>query len=313
MNLIRHLLFALLISTLIAAIPFTSHAENAAIDFKPTVQSHLREIHYTVGDIAQQTISIVIPLGYRLDTSTLPKVSSGSVIEVRAVQSSFKDEPTAHPPVTRYQLIIDWQVFMALREVRAIPLLDIDLQFSHGDKVLPLHIPASEVIVSPLLPTKMDEAHLIPQPDVAPQHLAIQPYLYTLLAGTIGLLLSLLYFAWHAGWIRSGLDTGLPFRQAWQAIRKLRKEANSKPADLAVKKAMLVLSRAFDQYAAAAISIENLASLFAMHPGLSKQQQPAISAFYADAQQVFFAGENAAHSLQQLEKLARQLSRQQAA
>ncbi|BCM24511.1 hypothetical protein [Methyloradius palustris] len=313
----KHFLFVLLSMSLVTAM--TGYAEDSVSEFKPRIQSHLREIHYTVGDIAYQTITIETPLGYRLDTSTLPKVSSRSVIEVRAVHSSFEDIPSAKPPMTRHRLTIDWQVFMALREVRTIPLLDIDLQFSKGDKVLPLHIAASEVIVSPLLPTKMDEAHLVPQPDVAPRQLTLRPYIYTLVAGVTGLLLSMIYLAWYAGWIRTGFDTGLPFRQAWQKIRKLRRtlrkqaDANHrKSANHAISQSMVLLSRAFDQYAGAAISSESLEHLFNQHPHLGKQKL-AITQFYADAQHVFFAGKNPSHSLQQLERLARQLSRQPAA
>jgi len=305
----RYLLLALLLTSLVG------RAEHLASEFKPRIQSHLREINYTVGDIAYQTITIETPLGYRLDTSTLPKVSNRSVIEVRAVQSSFEDHPTAQPPMTRHRLTIDWQVSMALREVRAIPLLDIDLQLLRADKILPVHIPASEVIVSPLLPTKMDEAHLVPQPDIAPRHLALRPYIYTLIAGSAGLLLTMIYFAWYAGWIRAGFDAGLPFRQAWQAIRKLRKQADTgseDSADRAVREAMGLLSRAFDQYAASAISAESLEYLFNQYPHLGRQKV-AITRFYADAQHVFFAGNRPTRNLQQLETFARQLSRLQAA
>lgn len=305
----KRLLFALLfIPSLISSLtPLCVHAKNSINEFDPRVQSHLREINYTVGDIAHQSIIIDTPLGYRLDTSTLPKIGNHRVIEVRSVQSSFQDEAG----FTRHQLTIDWQVFMALREIRAVPLLDIDLQFLRAGKVLPVHIPASEIIVSPLLPTKMDKVHLVPQPDVVPQQLTLKPYIYTLVASSIGLLLSMIYFAWHAGWIRSRLDTGLPFRQAWQAMRQLRKQADHSTENV-VRQAIALLSRAFDEYAEGVISTENLDQLFAKNPGLGKQQA-AIIKFYTDMQYVFFAGGRPAHSLQELEKLARQLSRQQAA
>jgi len=296
----RHLLFIVLMLSI------SGHAENAAGEYTPRVQNQLREINYTVGDIARQRITIETPLGYRLDKSTLPKTGSRKAIEVRDVQASYQDKRT----LTKHVLVIDWQLFIALREIRAIPLLDLDLQFLRDGKMLPVHIPAAEVIVSPLLPTKMDPAYLIPKADVAPMPIRRQPYLYTLEAGLIGMLLASLYLVWHMGWIRPGLDASLPFRQAWHSIRKLRKQAGAPEQN--VRQAMVLLSRAFDQYAGRSISNESLKTLFIQHPELQAQQL-AIVQFYQDTQSLFFAGGAPAHSLEQIEHLVRQLSRRQVA
>jgi len=300
---------------IVLLLPVAAFADQSVIEQTPRVTSQLREIDYTVGDIARQTITITTPLGYRLDTSTLPRLGTHKVIEIRQVASSFKDEQA----LTRHTVTIDWQVFMALSVIRAVPLLDLDLQFLREGKVLPVHIPAGEVIISPLLPTRIDKAHLQPKPDVQALPVALSPYLYTLVPGLMGLLLSTLYFAWHAGWIRSRVDASLPFRQAWQSIVKLRKQANAMHAntssisnmgrDQSIRQAMALLSRAFDQFAGHAVSAENLAQLFSTYPSLHKQQA-AIVRFYQDAQHVFFGGRRPTHGLHEVEKLTRQLSRQ---
>lgn len=282
-----------------------AQAASVGVQVRPEIQSELRGIDYTVGDIAQQTITINLPLGFRLDHSTLPKVGSRSVIDIRSVRAIYEDLRDT----TRYKIVIDWQVFMALREIRAVPLLDLDFQFLREGKVLPVHIRAAEVIISPLLPTKMDKLHLIPQPDIEPVTIAIKPYIEVFLAGLSGLLLAALYIAWHLGWIDIKTDAALPFRQAWLAIRKSRKQVD-KSAD--ARHSLILLSRAFDEYAQAVVSPENLATLFARYPGL-KTHESDIRQFYADAQRVFFAGDKPAHSVEQIESLARELSRQQAA
>ena len=281
-------------------------AESSNTQMLPQIRSQLREINYTVGDIAQQTITIDLPLGYRLDRSTLPRVGSRSAIDIRSIHVTYEDLQK----ITRYKVIVDWQVYMALMEIRSVPLLDIDFQFLHeGKKVLPVHVKAREVIISPVLPTRMDKQHLIPQPDIEPQATDLKPYITGLITGVFGFLLAALYIAWDWGWIQNKTDTALPFRKAWLAISKIRKQADQ--AD-DVRYSLILLSRAFDEYAQAVVSPENLTNLFTRYPNL-KTQESVIRQFYADAQRVFFAGDKPSHSLEQIESLARDLSRRQAA
>ena len=288
-----------------------------AADSAPRVQSQLREIDHTVGDIVRQTLTIDTPRGYRLDESTLPRPGSGKVIEVRKIQTEFNDLKS----ITRHVVIMDWQVFMALREIRPVPLLDIDLQFLRDGKVLPVHIPAAQVIISPLLPTKMTSEFLVPQADVAPKSSVEQPYLLTFAAAMAWFLISVLGIAWYLGLLHTPKDVALPFRQAWQDIRKLRRGKVGKVIarvmgkaadDDRVEEAMRLLIRAFDRYTGYSVNTENLAQVFEQHSRL-QAHQPFIQAFYHDVERVFFGEQPAMQSLDHLERFARHLSRRLAA
>jgi hypothetical protein len=268
----------------------------ATQDSAKLVSSQLREIDYTVGDIAQQTLTIDTPLGYRLNSSSLPKTNAEQVIAIRSIASSFADK-AQH---TRHTIVIDWQVFMALREIRAIPLLSLDLQFVKDKQLLPLHINASEVIISPLLPTKMSPNYLVPQADIIPQAISLTPYWLALLLSSAVLALLVLYWSWYWGWINLDFNKRSPFRLAWQQIRVLRDKGNTVSA-------MLVLSRAFDQYMQYALSHENLPRSLQQHRELAPLQL-LINEFYQDMQNSFFAGQTPQMSFKQIETLARKLS-----
>ncbi len=273
-----------------------SYSADATRDSAKLVSSQLREIDYTVGDIARQTLTIDTPLGYRLNSSSLPKTNAEQVIAIRSISSRFADK-AQH---TRHTIVIDWQVFMALREIRAIPLLSLDLQFVKDKQLLPLHINASEVIISPLLPTKMSPNYLVPQADITPQAISLTPYWLALLLTFAVLALLVLYWSWYWGWINLNFNKRSPFRLAWQQIRALRDKGDTASA-------MLVLSRAFDQYMHYALSHENLPRSLQQHSELAPLQA-LISEFYQDMQNSFFAGQTPQMCFKQIETLARKLS-----
>lgn len=264
-----------------------------------TVQSTTRETDYTIGSVARQHIVVNLPSGYRLDEGSLPPTGQTEAIELRAAQWSFQD----HQNKTRYQFWVDWQIFVAAETVKSTPLRSLELVFQRHGKRLTVPVPADSVLVSNLLPPKMDAAHVQPYPDIAPPVIRLQPFIYTMIVSVLLFLVACLYGACYFGWLRLPQESSMPFRQAWRAIKRLP----ATQAD-ANKLAMQHLSRAFDQYAGFAISKENLSQALMQRPSLGVHSE-SIQVFYADLQQTFFAGAPPQHSLAALTEMARRLSK----
>lgn len=264
-----------------------------------TLKSKTRETDYTIGSVARQHLTITLPLGYRLDEGSLPVVGQTEAIELRNVQWSFQDKQGK----THYTLDIDWQIFVAAETVKSTPLRGLELVFKRNTQSLTVPVPPDSVLISNLLPPKMDAAHVKPYPDIEPPLINLVPLYYVIAVSVFLLLLTGTYCAWYFGWIRLPRESSMPFRQAWRAIKQL-------PAAHidSSKQAMQILSRAFDQYAGFAVTKENVSQVLAQRPALGVHAE-LIRTFYADLQQTFFAGAQPHHSAATLVDMARQLSK----
>jgi hypothetical protein len=261
-------------------------------------ESTTREADYTIGSIATQHITLHVPQGFELDPGSLPAPAQNEAIELRNAHWTTTDANDER----LIRLDIDWQIFVAGDTVKTMPLKKLHLEFKRDQQRLTVDIPPDKVIVSSLLPARIDDAHVKLYPDVAMPEWSLSSQLWQM-AGWLSLALcSLFYLAWYIGWIRLPQEKHMPFRQAWRALRKLH---GSQHDD--AMQAMRLLSRAMDQFAGYAVTAENLPQVLLLKSDLHPYQEK-LTDFYQDIQQVFFAGKPASSTLGDLKQLARQLS-----
>ncbi|MPS48346.1 hypothetical protein [Methylobacillus sp.] len=284
----RRVLLSLLFLTLPA------FAAEKSID----AQSFVRDIGYRVGDIVKQRVEVMVPTGFEFDESSLPKrLGAGAHIELRDVV--HKTENTSNG--VRHTFLFDWQVFRTLRDVRPIPLRALDLQFRKGDDILVARLQPAEVLMAPMLPTMLTKEQATPREAIVPQAQPLQPLLQQLGWSVAGFLVAGLYFAWRFDYLPFRSKHPSPFRKAAREIRRLRNQQGGLQAS------MQILSRAFTDYASAAVTLEGLKQFFARHPE-TQPFQAEIETFFLATQQMFFAGKADTISKAEVEKLARKLS-----
>ena len=267
------------------------------------VESATREADYTLGSIATQHLKIHVPRGFVLDPASLPAPAQNEAIELR--DAHWQHEDLANERVINLQ--IDWQIFVAGDTVKILPLKKLHLEFtcdqsSCAQQRLTVDVPADKVIVSSLLPARIDAEHVKLYPDAPMPSWPLAPQLWSLAGWGSLLTLALLYLAWVAGWISLPQEKHMPFRQAWRQIRKLKGDDATDHLE-----AMRLLVRAMDQFAGQAVTAENLPQLMQQQPRL-QAHAPALQTFYADVQQAFFAGRPVITSIPLLTQLAKDLS-----
>lgn len=271
-------------------------AENT---FQLRAESSTREADYTLGSIARQHVTLHVPPGFELDPASLPAPAQNEAIELRTAHWTSTESDTER----LIQLDIDWQIFVAGDSVRIMPLKKLHLEFKKEQQRLTIDVPADQVIVSSLLPARIDQAHVQLYPDSPLPEWPLAKQLWRLAGWASLAAISLIYIAWVMGWIQLPQEKNMPFRQAWRAISKLR--ANQQDA---TKQAMCLISRAMDSFAGIAVTAENLTHVTSKQSGLAAYQDQ-LQGFYQDLQQTFFAGKPASASLVDLKQLAKQLSR----
>lgn len=284
-------------SLLLMSLPVLSLPALAA-EKSINAQSFVRDIGYRVGDIVEQRVEVVVPAGFELDESSLPKrLGAGAHIELRDITHTTATVSKG----VKHTLLLEWQVFRTLRDVRLIPLRALDLQFRKGSEILVARLQPAEVLMAPMLPTMLTKEQATPREAIAPKPQPLPPILQQLGWSIAGLLVAVLYFAWRFDCLPFRSGQASPFRKASRAIRRLPKQQD------AVQESARILSRAFNDYASAAVTQEGLTQFFARHPE-AQALQVEIEQFFLATQQMFFAGKTDAMSRQEIEKLARQLS-----
>ncbi|HQM86968.1 MAG TPA: hypothetical protein PLC01_03870 [Methylotenera sp.] len=270
------------------------------------VKSQLQEIGYQVGDIAQQTLTINTPKGYRFDETSLPTIGKSMAnIELSAANWRAKNvgDKTVHV------LKLDWQIFRVSQETRAYALKPMDLQFRQDKSVLIAHVKPSHLFVASILPTaltkataEMNAANLQPREDARPEMRNTQVLILRMIFASIGLLASSLYFAWRFDWLPAKFGKTGPFRKAYRQLQKMQKSDDN----VMLLEAMRNLRRACDASAGVSLTKERLPVLFEIHPKFGSKRSE-IEAFYEASERQFFAGNTSQLTIKQLIQLCRQL------
>lgn len=266
-----------------------------------TARSSLREVGYRVGDVVRQSVVVETPPGYRFDPASLPSIGKNSgFVELRDV--SWRSEEGRR--AARHALVLEWQVFQVLQEVRAYSLMPLQLKFRNGDRVLQADVKPASAIVSTMLPARLDTARLLPLPDVKPQPRDMRGTQWGLLASLSVVLLTLTYLVWYFDWLKLGHQRNRPFRMACRDLRAMR--GKNGDGTRQIRAAMKILRQACDGTVGAALSHERLPLLFQSNPWLSPLRSE-LEQLYAYSDRVFFAGERENVDFEALYRLGRKL------
>lgn len=267
-------------------------------DAKVTFMSETREADYTIGDVATQHLIVEVPQGYVLDEGSIPEKGQTEAIELRDIHWQVEDVDA----VSRYTFSIHWQIFVAFETVKSTPLRALELVFMKNGKSITVSIPPDSVLVSNLLPPKMDEKHVRPYADVPPQKINLWPLWLGLVSALLVLFMAGFYLAWWMGWITLPSEKNMPLRQAWRQIKQLQE--GHEPS---VRNALKILGSAISLYAGHTVTVENLSAFCARNPRLQKCASE-LTRCYQDIQRTFFAGQKPTMRLAEVKNLAKQLS-----
>lgn len=177
-----------------------------------------RAFGYTVGDVVSRRIALQVPAGLRLDEDSLPRAGArGRALELQRVllRKSLSGVPEA--------LLLDYQVFLAPREVRVLEMPPIELRFEGSPRPQTLRIDAWPVTVGPLAPLEPSTREGLGEmrPDRAPPLLDTRAVRTRLLLEGSATLLLLAYLAHVYLVLPWSAQRRRPFGRAWAALRAL--------------------------------------------------------------------------------------------
>ena len=184
-----------------------------------------RAFGYQVGDVVQRRVTVQVPAGLSLDTSTLPRPGArGSALELRAVERKVQ----AAAGGQREEILLEYQVFLSPPAVRTLEMPSFTLRFEGTPRAEALRVDAWPVSVAPLVPTAVSPRRGLGelQPDVAPPLIDTNTLRQRLAASAALAMLALLYltalYVAVPWWQRSRR----PFARAWRQIGRLPDAAN---------------------------------------------------------------------------------------
>jgi mxaA protein len=182
------------------------------------VSDQPRAFGYTVGDVVSRRIALQVPDGLTLDEESLPRVGGrGRALELQRVQlhRSMAGVPDS--------LQLDYQVFLAPREVRVLEMPPIELRFDGKPRAQTLRIDAWPVTVGPLAPVEASTREGLGEmrPDRAPPLLDTSAARTRLTVSLAVIALLLAYLAQVYLVLPWSAQRRRPFGRAWAALRAL--------------------------------------------------------------------------------------------
>lgn len=262
------------------------------------VHSETRELGYHLGDITRQTVTVEMPEGYTLDTSSLPTVGKKTYFDLVKIETKQR-RVNAHPQLT---IDLDWQNFRSVQEVRSYKLAALSLQFVKDKRSIKVPVKAASIIVSPVIPTVLDEAHLKPRADAKPPVKQYVAELVIFIISALIMLATLLYLAWQQDWFAFNAKRGRPFRLAFRLLRSLRNDESQMTTFRAVK----AIRNAFDITMQSSMSTEQLPQLFAKHQSFAASENE-IRQFFHASDVFLFSSQPLNMSVNELVRFAKKL------
>ena len=256
-----------------------SAASHAATNSLTATQHDPRAYGYFVGDIVTRRIDLQIPAGLQLDQESLPRVGrQGQALELRRA-----DWDSRHATLT-----MDYQVFIAPREVRTLEMPPVSLRFNGTPRAQTLRIEAWPVTVAPLVPVEASPRNGLGElrPDAAAplidtRFVKGRLVVYGVVAALLLAYLAHVYLAlpWWARRAR-------PFGRAYGELRGL--SASSSPEQ--VRAGMQALHQALNLTAGQVLFEKDIAAFVVAHPRFGPMQaewadffQRSRRAFFGDA------------------------------
>ena len=267
---------------------FSAQAQ-ATTDTLSATQDEPRAFGYFVGDRVVRLIDIQAPAPLRLDEESLPVAGrQGQALELRRV--SWQRNAAAGG--THYALTLEYQVFLAPREVRTLEMAPLKLRFAGAPRVQELRIEAWPVTVAPLVPVEASPRHGLGEfrPDAAPPLIDTRPALWRLAGCAVLAALLLVYLA-HVylalpWWSRRQR----PFAIAWPQVRGL--SATSSPEQM--RAAMQALHQALNHSAGRVLFDHGVAAFIALQPRFAPLESELRGFFRLSHDTFFAAGSEAA-------------------
>ena len=177
-----------------------------------------RAFGYSVGDVVTRHVTLQVPSGLRLIEDSLPQIGGqGRAIELRRVllRRSFGGTPQ--------ELELEYQVFLAPRELRVLEMPPIELRFDGTPRAQTLRIDAWPVTVTPLAAVDASPRDGLGEmrPDREPMPIATGALRWRLVAWAAIALLLLAYLAHVYIGLPWWNQRHRPFGLAWKALRGL--------------------------------------------------------------------------------------------
>ncbi|MBS0448914.1 MAG: hypothetical protein JSR59_23570 [Proteobacteria bacterium] len=242
-----------------------------------------RAFGHTVGEVVTRRATIAVPDGLALDPDSLPQIGQrGRALELRTV------ELTRHDGGHRLELKLDYQIFLAPREVRVLELPPVMLQFAGNPRPQTLRIDAWPLSVAPLMPvdgsTREGFGEL--RPDVAPPLVDTRPMRMRLVGYGIVALLLVGYLAHVYIGLPWWTRRHRPFGRAFDALRGLAPDAPL----LARRAGYARVHEALNATAGGALFEHGIDRFLAAHPRYATLRDD-LQRFFERSRREFFAAD----------------------
>lgn len=254
---------------------------DAASDALGASSDEPRAFGYTVGDVVSRRITLRVPDGLELDPESLPRAGArGRALELQRVvlHKTLAGVPDA--------LQLDYQVFLAPREVRVLEMPPIELRFA-GVRPQTLRIDAWPVTVAPLAPAEPSAREGLGEmrPDREPPQLDTAATRVRLAAEVGAMLLLLGYLASVYLVLPWSAQRRRPFGRAWKTLAALpqRPDATQRRA------AFEHVHAALNETAGEVLFEPGLDRFVAARPRFAPLRED-LARFFANSRAEFFAG-----------------------
>jgi mxaA protein len=241
-----------------------------------------RAFGYTVGDVVSRRIRLRVPDGLELDPDSLPRAGArGRALELQRVvlHKSLAGAPEA--------LQLDYQVFLAPREVRVLEMPPIELRFGGLARPQTLRIDAWPVTVAPLAPLEPSSRDGLGEmrPDREPPLLDTAAT-HTRLAVEVGAMLLLLGYLANVYLVLPwSAQRRRPFARAWKMLSALPARPDATQRRAAFER----VHAALNETAGEVLFEPGLDRFVALRPRFAPLRDE-LARFFADSRTEFFAG-----------------------
>ena len=273
------------VASSILLLALAAHAAAAPLMLTAT-SDQPRAFGYTVGDVVSRRIALQVPEGLALDEESLPRVGGrGRALELQRVQlqRSITGVPVA--------LQLDYQVFLAPREVRVLEMPVLELRFDGTPRPQSLRIDAWPVTVGPLAPADASTREGLGEmrPDRAPPLLDTSAARTRLTVTLAVIALLLAYLAQVYLVLPWSAQRRRPFGRAWAVLRRLPAEADAAERRAAFER----LHAALNETAGEVLFEPGLDNFIASRPRFAPLRGE-LARFFAASRAEFFAAGRAA-------------------
>ena len=241
-----------------------------------------RAFGYTVGDTVSRRIALQVRDGLVLDAQSLPQAGArGRALELQRVvlHRSVRGVPDA--------LQLDYQVFLAPRELRVLEMPAIELRFEGGPRPQTLRIDAWPVTVSPLAPAEPSSREGLGElrPDREPPRVDTSAARLRLAVEGAAVLLLLAYLAHVYLVLPWSAQRRRPFGRAWKTLRALPERPDAAQRRAAFER----LHAALNETAGEVLFEPGLDRFVALRPRFAPLRDD-LARFFASSRAEFFAG-----------------------